>query len=272
MFDRGHGMATVVPASVSDAPMMMTCKSDDWQRLVEGLEVLYGSNTLRISAVPIIFNLALFIPPAQLDQIISLDLDLHVEKEPMTPIAKDATLPFVNSLALPPAVDFSFPFLPSLRYLHFAVERHYDLNKLHGTYDAAAVIKAYPNIEDRRRRKRKMIESQLLVHIDSWIRQMAPSNAECDVSVPASMYEAISRGYELAGPKWKTGVTCESALWRQIAAKAKTDQDGRCSGYWIQGGLYDNTFFVCSKWPLPVLHSICLTTRICSFRNRVSPS
>ena len=160
---RGHGLAAVVPASVSDAPVMMACKSDDWRRLVEGLEVLYGSNTLRISAVPIIYNLPLFVSPTQLDQIISLDLDLYVEKEFTTPITKDAASPFVNSLALPPAADFSFPFLPSLRYLHLAVERHYDLNKLHGTYNAAAVIKAYPNIEDRRRRKRKMIESELLV-------------------------------------------------------------------------------------------------------------
>lgn len=224
--------------------------------------MLYGTNTLRISSVPIIYNLSLFIPPTQLNQIISLDLDLLLERKPTIPIATHATLPFLNTVAIPPAADFSFPFLPSLRYLHLAIERHYDLDKLHSTYNAAAEMEAIPDIEERRRRRRKKIESQVLVHIDSWIRQIAPAGAECDVSFPASMYNAIIRDQSLAGSDSKLGVTCERALWRQIAAGTKKPQEERCSGYWIQGGLYDTFNYVCSKWPLTALCKTKLTRGI----------
>lgn len=223
---------------------------------------MYGTTTIRISSVAIIYNLPLFVPPPQLQHIISLDLDLLVEKEPSRLISGDAGSRLVTSVGLPSAANPPFPFLPSLRFLHLAVERHYDLDKLHPTYNAKAIIETIPSVEMRRRRLRQMIESQLLVRIDAWISQMAPARAECDVSVPASMFESISREYKLAGPRSKRGVTCEQALWRQMAPVDDRHHDGkghhdeRCTGYWIQGGLYDNNFFYCSECSsFSVIHS-----------------
>ncbi|KAF7511751.1 hypothetical protein GJ744_003482 [Endocarpon pusillum] len=190
------------------------------QAYLEGLDVLYSTNTVHLSSIVLTRHLPLLILPQRLVSITSLELlwDLVLFRPlPDHQADQETGWPAYQALVLVVASAF-----PNLRKLHISIQT--------GSY----VAKPFAEYIESHERK-------LLDPIDEMVRKIGPQLQDCQIALPYSLHTALLPRAESVGARVESGG--RGALsWRQFWRSVTAEQDEQSQsdlGYWVRRGVDD---------------------------------
>lgn len=192
---------------------------------MEGLDVLYSTNTIHIGSAFLTRHLPLFILPQRLASITSLELVWGLAlRSPLHPLVEgEKGWPSYNALVTTVASAF-----PSLRKLYISVET--------GSFVTNAFVQNFESDEQK-----------LLGPMDEMVRKLGAQLQDCQIAPPRSlcaalMYKANCRGARIESER--PGTLRWQRFWRPVAVE-HGEQSGDHLGYWVRQGT-DDTPFECT--------------------------
>jgi len=187
---------------------------------MEGLDVLYSTNTVHIGSLVLSRHLPLLLPPQRLASITSLELiwDLVLFRPLHSPEAEQENgFPAYNALVRLVASAF-----PCLRKLYISIQT--------GSHVADP---SADHVESD--------EQKLLGPIDELVRKIGPQLRDCQIAPPRSLHAALMSRAESAGTRIDSGGQAGlswTRFWRPVTVE-KGEQSENEIGYWVRQGMDD---------------------------------
>jgi hypothetical protein len=191
-------------------------------RYSEGIDILYGTNTIHMASTSMILNLPDLLPPKRLASITSVEMiwRLHPFRPEEPQDAPDSGLDAFTQL-----LDIVPSLFPRLKTLYISLQGDMRLFK---TGEEAFT----------------MIEQVLLSPVDDMVSKLGPHVRECDIAVTSIIYtprhkQAVSAGHkiDISGPRRF------ARHWRPLS---NSGNSGRLAshrqGYWLRLGVREWPF------------------------------
>jgi len=192
---------------------------------MEGLDVLYSTNTIHIGSAFLTRHLPLFILPQRLASITSLELVWGLALDsPLHPLVdRETGWPFYNALVTTVASAF-----PSLRKLYISIETR--------SFVTDASVQGFESDEQ-----------ELLGPMDEMVRKLGAQLQDCQIAPPRRLYEALMYKAKCRGARIESqrpGTLRWQRFWRPVAVE-HGGQSGDHLGYWVRQGT-EYASFVCT--------------------------
>ncbi|KAH6995884.1 hypothetical protein BKA56DRAFT_472834 [Ilyonectria sp. MPI-CAGE-AT-0026] len=196
---------------------LLSCR----QAYLEGIEVLYSTNTFNMASKEMVMNLPRLLIPQRLEAITSVEI--LWDWEPF--LRQDETaafMPLSDKKSFHAFLDFIPIAFPKIRSLYVSLQ-----GKLHGYRTSQ-----YPPPAEERF---GILEETIMIPVDNMVRTLGTHVQDISVAIPSTLYFHYRERAQSLG--WKVEQTCVAGQlerhWRPL-----TDCEFR-AGYWVPLGQRD---------------------------------
>ncbi|POR34944.1 Uncharacterized protein TPAR_04833 [Tolypocladium paradoxum] len=194
---------------------LLTCR----QAYVEGIDVLYATNTIHSASKELLYNIDRFLLPQRRSSINSVELMWEFDAPRLQD--RDRNIPFFKEfLEVVPSM------FPRVEFLHLAVQWR-------------TPCPPHGGVPEPSEWEYETMEDIVMRPVDKMVRRLGPRVRECSVAIPSTMYAPRRRRAKEAGEVVEHacyGGQLER-YWRPLGGDSEHHQ-----GYWVRHGLKDVAF------------------------------